>query len=78
MKPNEPHFRRWGEKMAPCKDCPDRCVGCHGQDANGLYKCERYGAFKTQQDAEYAARKEFLRQNDEVAEVLWKRRYGRQ
>ena len=66
----EQQFRKWGEGNAPCQGCQDRCVGCHGQDANGLYKCERYGEFKKQNDAEYQARKEYIRQADEVAEVL--------
>lgn len=32
---------------APCKDCPDRHPGCHGQ-------CEAYKAFRAQRDAAIA------------------------
>ena len=63
-------FRRWGERNAPCCGCQDRCIGCHGQDANGLYKCERYGEFKAQQEVERQARREYIKQTDEVFEVI--------
>lgn len=67
---NDKQFRKWGEAVAPCKGCSDRCIGCHGQDANGLYKCERYGEFKAQNDAQLEVRRELIRQNDEIGEVL--------
>ena len=67
-------FRKWGERDTPCLGCPDRCIGCHGQDANGLYKCERYGEFKALNEVEYQARKEYIRQSDEIDEVLRKRK----
>lgn len=35
--------------IAPCKDCPDRQIGCHGQ-------CERYKAFRAARDAVIEAR----------------------
>lgn len=54
---------------APCRGCPDRIIGCHGQDANGLYKCERYGIFKAHADAERERRREFLRENDKLADI---------
>ena len=59
-------FRRWGERDAPCRDCPDRTIGCHGQDANGLYKCERYGEFVTQNEAE----KQLRRKECDVVDML--------
>lgn len=67
-------FRKWGEGNAPCQDCQDRCIGCYGQDANGLYKCERYAAFKAQRDQELSVRREFIRQSDEVEAVMKKAR----
>lgn len=70
-------YRRWGEGNAPCCGCTERTVGCHGQDANGLYKCERYGEFKSQNDAQLEARREFIRQNDEIGEVLKGARRGK-
>lgn len=30
---------------APCKDCPDREVGCHG-------KCDKYAQFKEERNKE--------------------------
>ena len=63
-------FRRWGDNNAPCQGCQDRCIGCHGQDANGLYKCERYGQFKAQHDEELATRREYVRTHDDVDAVL--------
>lgn len=34
---------------APCKDCPERALHCHGT-------CERYAAYKRAKDAEIARR----------------------
>lgn len=31
--------------ICPCKDCPDRFVGCHGT-------CEKYGTWKAWKNAE--------------------------
>lgn len=36
---------------SPCKDCPDRILGCHG-------RCERYKAFRAEREKEYAWRHE--------------------
>lgn len=33
---------------APCKDCPDRHLGCHGT-------CEKYQEYKKRHDEEVAA-----------------------
>lgn len=40
---------------APCKDCPDRYVGCHSQ-------CEKYQAFHKEREAflEYKAKQNKL------------------
>ena len=35
---------------APCKDCPDRVVGCHSV-------CEKYKAFREERDRELEQRK---------------------
>lgn len=64
------NVRRWGERNAPCKGCPDRTMACHSQNDDGSYVCDRYGAFKAINDAERQARKEFVRQSDEVTAVL--------
>ena len=34
---------------SPCKDCPDRVVGCHG-------KCEKYKAYRVEVEKLYEAR----------------------
>ncbi len=34
---------------APCKDCPDRVLGCHST-------CEKYKAFQTERDRELEKR----------------------
>lgn len=36
---------------SPCKDCPDRVVGCHG-------KCEKYKAYRVEVDNLYRLRAE--------------------
>ena len=38
---------------APCKDCPDRVVGCHGT-------CTKYQEFRKQLDAENVAQRKAL------------------
>ena len=43
--------------LSPCVKCADRCIGCHGQEANGLYKCARYAAFVHQRAADAEARR---------------------
>ena len=58
--------RKWGERNAPCKGCADRVVGCHG-------KCDRYAAFKAQNDKERDQRREFLQQNDVLSDLHRKR-----
>lgn len=67
-------FRRWGESDAPCRGCPDRCVGCHGQEANGLYKCERYGAFVAALTLQKRQRKDWIDADDALSDVRRKRR----
>ena len=62
-------LRLWGEGKAPCHGCVDRCIGCHGQEPNGLYKCERYGEFKKQAEAERAARDKIISDNDAMHAV---------
>lgn len=62
-------FRKWGERDAPCRGCADRCVGCHGQEPNGQYKCSRYGEFVQVMDAEKKERKDWVDMDDAVADV---------
>lgn len=58
--------RKWGERNAPCKDCPDRFVGCHSG-------CERYASFKAQNDKGRDLRTEFLKQSDVLMDIRRKR-----
>ena len=63
----EPYtMRKWGERNAPCKGCVDRFVGCHSG-------CERYAAFKEQNDKERNIRTEYIKQNDMLADIRRKR-----
>ena len=55
-------FRKWGEKHAPCKGCPDRHVGCHSV-------CDRYKEFKEQNDAERKKRSDVMRLDDQLFSV---------
>jgi len=55
-------FRRWGEGKASCRECVDRTVGCHSS-------CERYRAYKAQNDAERETRLRELRMNDKIADI---------
>lgn len=36
--------------LVPCKDCPDRYLGCHS-------KCDKYKAFRAEREAIYEQRK---------------------
>ena len=73
---SEIRFRKWGAATSPCHGCTERTAtpNCHGQNEDGSFRCERFGAFRQQHDAEYAARKEFVRQNDEIEAVMRKAR----
>lgn len=68
------NFRKWGERDAPCLGCKDRCIGCHGKEQNGLYKCERYGAYVRQMDADKQERKEWVDMDDAIADVHRRKR----
>jgi hypothetical protein len=31
----------------PCtRDCPRRCVGCHGKDETGAWRCKEWGEYE--------------------------------
>ena len=64
-------LRRWGETNAPCKGCIERTASpnCHGMNEGGTYRCERYGAFKAEADAQRAKRDEFMRVEDDMFSV---------
>ena len=49
--------------QAPCKDCKDRVVGCHG-------KCEKYQEFKISHEAEKTAIYGDLQSNLIVGDVI--------
>ena len=59
---------------APCKDCPDRKIGCHSE-------CEHYKLFKELQ-TEISAKKERVRKSTpeicrSVVKQIWKEMKGR-
>lgn len=43
---------------APCKDCPDREIGCHG-------KCKKYTLFTEENEREKQRRQTYLREGSE-------------
>ena len=49
---------------APCKDCPDRAVGCHST-------CTKYQEFRKQQDAENEAIKKHNEQQVVLSKGSW-------
>lgn len=50
----------------PCLNCPDRRLGCHGQDEDGRYLCERYGSWKAERKAAAARRDQEEREQHDV------------
>lgn len=50
--------RQNGVPEAPCRGCTMRCVGCHGMDERGGYRCAAYGAYQAELDKLRAARQE--------------------
>ena len=41
---------RSGAPQPPCRDCAARCVGCHGKDEGGSWRCAAYGAYQAAMD----------------------------
>lgn len=33
-----------GQEQRPCNGCEERCVGCHGRNPDGNWRCSRWGA----------------------------------
>lgn len=63
------HFRKWGERDAPCFNCNERTQYCHGKNEDGSFRCERYGAFTQQMAAEKQERKDWVDMDDAIADV---------
>lgn len=40
---------------SPCYKCAERFDGCHGRDASGCWRCEKYRVFRERREAELAA-----------------------
>ncbi len=61
---------------APCKECPDRKIGCHSE-------CARYITYRAEKDEERAKRMELHRVNEAVKDGMercckpWKRKTRR-
>lgn len=70
-------FRRWGEKMAPCKGCKERVAdpNCHGQNEDGSYRCQRYAVFVAENERAKKQRKDWMDADDALADV--RRKKGR-
>lgn len=55
---------------APCKNCTERSAVCHG-------KCEKYKAFRAEQEKLYAEREKVYHEADPVAGYLRSRSIAR-
>lgn len=44
------------KEPSPCYQCPERCVGCHGKNPDGTWRCGRYQKMTEKNAAELAAR----------------------
>lgn len=56
---NKPKTGREDE-LKPCLHCAERCIGCHGKNEDGSYRCGRYAAAeaaKAEERAELDARR---------------------
>jgi hypothetical protein len=53
--------------LAPCKDCPERVLGCHST-------CEKYIAFREERDKMLAARYKANRNDGYFAEAIARRK----
>lgn len=53
--------------QAPCKDCGDRAIGCHG-------KCERYSSYRAEAEEEKKTRRKII---DDSHTTSWYE-YGKQ
>lgn len=49
--------------VAPCKDCSERFIGCHGQE-NGRHRCEEYGEYCELMQQERNAQSKFHNEVD--------------
>ena len=36
----------------PCRDCGMRCVGCHGKDRDGAWRCRKWGEYQDELEEE--------------------------
>lgn len=55
--------------MSPCKDCTDRCIGCHST-------CERYKEYKDTLEinrAKIATKNDEIEFNHSVKREVWRR-----
>lgn len=57
-------------KNAPCKDCPNRVVGCHG-------RCQEYGEWKNGLEKSWAARAREAQDKDTTVRGLERIQRGR-
>lgn len=49
----------------PCRDCPDRVIGCH-------IHCERHAAWKVEHEKAKAVHKEQLREIDTICRETYR------
>ena len=53
-------------RRSPCYGCPDRALGCHAS-------CERYAAYREQQERVYQARRDVAQVGFYISEQMTKR-----
>lgn len=56
---NKPKTGR-DDELKPCLHCAERCIGCHGKNEDGSYRCGRFAAAeaaKAEEQARLAVRR---------------------
>lgn len=56
-------YRSYRKTIAPCKDCSDRCVGCHAT-------CNKYIEWKTREQERKTATEELNKTQREITDLL--------
>ena len=61
---NRPEAGR-NDELKPCLHCAERCIGCHGKNEDGSYRCGRFAAAEAAR-AEEQARLAVRRREGEI------------
>ena len=65
------------ERNRPCNGCEERCVGCHGRNPDGTWRCSRWAAEQERVTAERRRTDKAWRGERVTREYTWdsKQRY---